>query len=212
MEPSIINRIFWLGQATVKITSGGQTIYFDPYQIKAGDNADFVFITHSHYDHFSLDDLEKVCNENTILIAPHDCKPILENAGYKHLIVTEPGMKQTINGLSFEAVPAYNVVKTNFHPRSNNWVGYIVDVEGTRIYHAGDTERIPEMKSFHCDIALLPMGQTYTMNSVEEAVEAALDTGASMAIPIHFGMYEGTPQDSEKFREMLKDKIEVIIK
>jgi L-ascorbate metabolism protein UlaG (beta-lactamase superfamily) len=90
-------------------------------------------------------------------------------------------------------------------------VGYIVEIDGVKVYHAGDTERIPEMKNIDCDIALLPLGQTYTMNSVEEAAEAALDTGAEVAIPIHYGMYEGTKEDAEKFKELLDGKMKVVI-
>ncbi|MCK4836639.1 MAG: MBL fold metallo-hydrolase, partial [Candidatus Aminicenantes bacterium] len=96
--------------------------------------------------------------------------------------------------------------------KENQWVGYILTIDGIRIYHAGDTERIPEMKNFSCDIALLPLGQTYTMNSVKEAAEAAIDVKAKIAIPIHYGLYEGKTQDAVEFQNILKDKIKVIIK
>ncbi len=102
-----------------------------------------------------------------------------------------------------------SLVAALFHPKHNGWVGYVVTVGGRRIYHAGDTERIPEMKTFSCDIALLPLGQTYTMESVEDAAAAARDVKASMAIPIHFGMYEGTQADAEKFRDLLEGEIDV---
>jgi L-ascorbate metabolism protein UlaG (beta-lactamase superfamily) len=108
-------------------------------------------------------------------------------------------------------VPAYNVVKTNYHPKGNKWVGYILTIDGVKIYHAGDTERIPEMQEFTCDIVMLPLGQTYTMNSVEEAAEATLDVQAKIAIPIHYGMYEGTVEDAKKFQELLKNKVQVVI-
>jgi L-ascorbate metabolism protein UlaG (beta-lactamase superfamily) len=120
-------------------------------------------------------------------------------------------MKTTVGNIQIEAVPAYNIVKTNYHPKEKKYVGYIITVEGVRIYHAGDTERIPEMKEFTCDIVLLPLGQTYTMNTVEEAAEAALDVKAKFAIPIHYGMYEGKMEDAIKFAELLKDKIQVVI-
>jgi L-ascorbate metabolism protein UlaG (beta-lactamase superfamily) len=117
-----------------------------------------------------------------------------------------------IDGILIEAVPAYNIVKTNFHPKANNWVGYILTIDKIRIYHTGDTERIPEMKNMACDIILLPLGQTYTMNSVEEAAEATLDVKAKIAIPIHFGLYEGKAEDAQKFQALLKVKVKVIIK
>jgi L-ascorbate metabolism protein UlaG (beta-lactamase superfamily) len=103
------------------------------------------------------------------------------------------------------------VVKTNYHPKENNWIGYIIDVDGVLVYHAGDTERIPEMRNMIVDIALLPLGQTYTMNSVEEAAEAAIDINPSIAVPIHYGMYEGSVEDALKFKELLAGKVEVVI-
>lgn len=102
--------------------------------------------------------------------------------------------------------------KINYHPKKNKWVGYILTIEDNNVYHAGDTERIPEMKDIVCDIALLPLGQTYTMNSVEDAAEAAIDVKAKIAIPFHYGLYKGTEEDSVKFRKLLKDKVEVVIK
>jgi L-ascorbate metabolism protein UlaG (beta-lactamase superfamily) len=114
-------------------------------------------------------------------------------------------------GIRIETLPAYNIKKTQFHPRSAGHVGYVLTIDGVRIYHAGDTERIPEMKELNCDIALLPLGQTYTMNSVNEAAQAALDTKAKIAIPMHYDMYEGTPQDAERFKKLLEGKVRVEI-
>ncbi|HNV53360.1 MAG TPA: MBL fold metallo-hydrolase, partial [Tenuifilaceae bacterium] len=90
-------------------------------------------------------------------------------------------------------------------------VGYLLNLCNVWLYHTGDTELIPEMKNIKCDIIMLPLGQTYTMNSVEDAVQAVLDTSASVAIPVHYGIYEGSDDDALKFKEMLKDKAEVII-
>jgi L-ascorbate metabolism protein UlaG (beta-lactamase superfamily) len=109
-------------------------------------------------------------------------------------------------------VPVYNVVKTNFHPNQNNWVGYIITVDRVRIYHAGDTERIPEMMTFSRDIAMLPLGQTYTMNSVEDAAKAAIDVKAKTAIPIHYDMYEGAKADAEMFKKLQEGMVTVVIK
>lgn len=208
----MVNNIHWLGQATVKISIPGKTIYIDPYQIKKSDQADIILITHSHSDHLSLDDIAKVSSDQTIFMAPNDCLKQLKNIPAERTIVSEPGLKKQFKDITIEAVPAYNIIKTNFHPKSNRWVGYIITLHGIRIYHAGDTEKIPEMKKFYCDIAMLPLGQTYTMNSVEEAAEAALDVNAGVAIPIHYGLYEGQESDAQKFKELLKNKIKVIIK
>ena len=208
----MVEKIHWLGQATVKINAEDRVIYFDPYQIKKSDKADIILITHSHSDHFSISDISKLTTVNTVFVAPKDCVKDLEKMGKNKIIVLEPGMNTTIKGILIETVPAYNVVKTKFHPKANKWLGYILTINGIKIYHAGDTEKIPEMKDFNCDIAMLPLGQTYTMNSVKEAAEAALDVNAKIAIPIHYGLYEGTDEDAEKFKEILKDKIDVIIK
>jgi L-ascorbate metabolism protein UlaG (beta-lactamase superfamily) len=208
----LIDRIEWLGQAAAKITTGGIKIYIDPYMIKEKDLSNFIFITHSHYDHLSFDDIKKVSNRDTLIYAPYDCIPKLSDAGFTRIRSVAPGDSEDLGEFKFEAVHAYNVKKTSYHPRANKWVGYIFEIEGKRIYHSGDTERIPEMKNIKCDIAMLPLGQTYTMNSVEEAAEAARDVKAKIAIPIHYGLYEGTEEDALKFRELLKDNIEVVIK
>ena len=205
-------KIHWLGQAAVKIVAGGKVIYMDPYQISDKDKADIILISHSHRDHFSTNDISKIRKKNTVFIAPKDCKKNIEDLFKTGVTVLEPGMSTKIGDILIEAVPAYNVIKTHYHPKKNRWVGYILTIDGVRVYHAGDTERIPEMKNFTCDIAMLPLGQTYTMNSVEEATEAAMDVKAKIAIPIHYGMYEGTADDAEKFKKILKDKVKAIIK
>lgn len=206
-----VEKITWYGQAAVCIETGDKLIYIDPYQLPDVDKADFILITHSHGDHLSIEDISMIATEKTLFVCPHDCKEDLEAAGYSHILSVAPGDKINIEGTEILAVPMYNIVKSNFHPKQNKWTGFIVDVDGVKIYHAGDTERIPEMKNLVCDIALLPLGQTYTMNSVEEAAEAAIDTGADIAIPIHYGMYEGTEEDALKFKKLLDGKIEVVI-
>jgi L-ascorbate metabolism protein UlaG (beta-lactamase superfamily) len=207
----MVKNIHWLGQATVKIEAGEKVIYIDPYQIKNKDKADIILVTHGHGDHLSLSDIEKVRSEKTTFVAPQDCAAEIKKKFKNPVVTLKPGQSRNIHNILIEAVPAYNVVKTNFHPKSNQWVGYILLLNGIRIYHAGDTERIPEMKTFTCDIALLPLGQTYTMNSVQEAADAALDVKAKIAIPIHYGLYEGKKEDANQFKKLLKDKIKVLI-
>ncbi len=208
----MVDKIHWLGQAAIKIAAFDQIIYIDPFHIHEKDSADIILITHSHSDHLSPEDISKISSPNTIIIAPEDCLAKIKNIPREKTIISEPGFKKQVRGILIEAVPAYNIIKTNFHPKENQWVGYILTIDGIRIYHAGDTERIPEMKNFSCDIALLPLGQTYTMNSVKEAAEAAIDVKAKIAIPIHYGLYEGKTQDAVEFQNILKDKIKVIIK
>ncbi len=210
---NITDRIHWYGQSAIKIETGELVLWFDPYKIPDGeDKADYIFITHSHFDHLSFEDIEKIVTSKTHFFAPYDCIPKLADAGYKKFTSVEPGTKDEIkNDILVETVPMYNINKTTYHPRGNKWVGYILTIEGLKIYHAGDTERIPEMKEINCDIAFLPLGQTYTMDSVEDAAKAALDTGAKTAIPFHYGLYEGKKEDADRFKELLEGKMDVVI-
>jgi L-ascorbate metabolism protein UlaG (beta-lactamase superfamily) len=208
----MVNNIHWLGQAAVKINAAGKVIYIDPYQLKKADQADIIFITHGHNDHLSLSDIRKIITGESIIVAPADCHVKLQDLDVAEIKTVSPGQSLTLDNIIVSTVPAYNVIKTNFHPKGNKWVGYILTVDGIKIYHAGDTERIPEMKTISCDIAMLPLGQTYTMNSVNEAADAAVDVQAKIAIPIHYGLYEGTAEDAEEFKRLLKDKVDVVIK
>lgn len=209
----MLANVHWLGrQASVKIDAGDKTVYIDPFQIeKESHDADIILITHSHKDHLSPADIAKISNPDTVFIATKSCLERLKKDHKNKIMVSAPGMKTKIGDILITAVPAYNVVKTRFHPKKNNWVGYVLTIDGVRIYHAGDTERIPEMKTFSCDIALLPLGQTYTMNSVEEAAQAARDVKAKIVIPMHYGMYEGTAADAQKFKDLLKGQMRVVI-
>src|SRR6185503_15357673 len=121
-----------------------------------------------------------------------------------------PGTKLTLGGIEVETVPMYNIVKNN-HPRAMNFVGYVLNIGGVRVYHAGDTERFPEMKTFSADVVMLPLGQTFTMNSVEEAVESALDVKARIAIPIHWGNAEGTRADANFFVSQLSGRMQAMV-
>ncbi|MBN3035959.1 MAG: MBL fold metallo-hydrolase [Bacteroidales bacterium] len=208
----ISRRIHWLGQAAVRIDAPDKRIYIDPYMITEEDQADYVLITHPHFDHLSVGDIRKVSGPGTQFIAAEGCRAKLLDAGFVNLMLVNPGDELILNGIIIRAVPAYNLVKTNYHPREKRWVGYLITIGDETIYHAGDTERIPEMKTFTCDVALLPLGQTYTMNSVEEAAEAALDVQARVVIPIHYGLYEGTEEDSHLFARLLQGKAEVLIR
>ena len=196
--------IKWLGQATVRFSYNGKIIYIDPLRLKSSETADLVLITHDHGDHLSPDDIAKIAGPKTQFIVAEVCREKLEQAGYKNIRTVIPGSKITVDGLEITAVPAYNIIKTDFHPKEKKYVGFLLNFGGITVYQTGDTERIPEMKDVRCDIILVPLGQTYTMNSVEEAAEAVLDTKASIAIPIHYALYEGTEEDAVKFGEILK--------
>lgn len=209
---NFLQKVTWWGQACIRIeTDSGKTIYFDPFNLAMADPADYVLLTHSHQDHLNAQALPLVVGEKTKIIAPATIADALVEMKYQAEKLVAPGDELVLADFTVEVVPAYNVEKTRFHPKENNWVGYILTVDGVRIYHAGDTERIPEMKEIDCDIAFLPLGQTYTMNSVEEAAQAAADVKAEIAVPMHYGLYEGTADDAQKFKDLLHDTINVVV-
>jgi L-ascorbate metabolism protein UlaG (beta-lactamase superfamily) len=200
----MIENIHWLGHDTFKIV-GEKVIYTDPFKVKKKDEADIVLITHEHYDHCSPDDLKLVQGPNTVIVTTADCAKKLKGK----IKTVNPGDKITVEGIQIEAVPSYNTNK-QFHPKANGWVGYIFVVKGQRIYIAGDTDYIPEMKNFKVDIALLPVSGTYVMTA-EEAVKAALDLKPKIAVPMHYGSIVGSDADARKFAEGLKGKTEVVL-
>ena len=201
------DKIHWLGHDTFKIM-GSKILFFDPFKIANADQkADIILITHEHFDHCSPEDVKKLIGDNTTIVGPADC---MKDFSAKTKVV-KPGDKIKIGEIEIEVVPAYNINK-DFHPKKNGWVGYIVSMDGFKVYHAGDTDRIPEMKKFHTGIALLPVSGTYVM-SAEEAAEAAMDIKPRLAaIPMHYGSIVGQASDAERFKKILSGKVDVVIK
>lgn len=196
--------IKWLGHASFKIT-GEKVIYIDPWRLEGkNEEADIILITHDHYDHCSLLDIEKLKRKQTTVVAPPDAAQKITG----DVRVVRPGDKLTVKGIRIEAYPAHNLGK-DFHPKVNGWVGYIININGKRIYHAGDTDLIPEMDGIKADVALLPVGGTYTMNA-KEAAQAANRINPKLAIPMHFGSIVGSSKDAEEFRSLCQVPVEIL--
>ena len=188
-------------------------VYIDPFQISSSDKADIILITHPHYDHCSIEDVRKVVNADTVIIAPSECKAKIDNGKfhYKEFKSISPGVSFAIYGCSIRAIPAYNVGK-HFHERHFNWVGYVLSIGGKTVYHAGDTDFIHEMAGLKVGIALLPVGGTYTMTAREAAQAVAL-VKPKIAIPMHYGSIIGSKDDAEIFlRTVAHSKVQILEK
>ena len=200
----MVKNIHWLGHDSFRI-AGPVTIYVDPWQLPAGSpQADLILVTHDHYDHCSPKDVTRISKADTVIVT-------IAAAAKKFkgdVRVVKPGDSLTVKGIPIEVVPAYNVNK-KFHPRDAGHVGFIFTVEGQRIYHAGDTDFIPEMKDFKVDIALLPVSGTYVMTA-DEAASAAKAINPQVAIPMHYGEIVGSRADAERFQELYEGEVTIL--
>ena len=200
-------------QSSIKITDGENHIYIDPLGIKEEFcDADYILITHDHYDHFSPEDIKKVACENTVLIVPEKMKAkALKEINFINKIESiSPNQNKKINNLYIETIPAYNIIKP-FHLKIFGWVGYILEIGGKRIYIAGDTDKTKEAEAVHCDIAMVPIGGTYTMNA-KKAAELINIIQPEVAIPTHYGSIVGNKNDGELFKENVKTPVKVELK
>ena len=187
--------------------AGSKVIYTDPFKTVKEDPADIVLLSHEHFDHLSLEDLNKVCTPETTIVASTSCKEGLAKVKANEKRFLEPGMKHSVGEVTIEAVPAYNVNKFRepgkpFHPKEMKGLGFVFEMDGTRVYYAGDTDFIPEMKSIQCDIALLPVSGSYVM-TVEEAAKAAQTINPKIAVPMHYAAIVGTDDDAKKFKSLV---------
>ena len=200
-----------LYHSSIKIKDN-KIIYIDPFKIdKDYNDADIVFITHDHFDHYSEEDIDKVINENTTIIIPEELlTKILRKGINKNAVITvESNKEYMVQGIKFETIPAYNTNKT-FHPKENGWVGYIITLDDIRYYIAGDTDITEENRKVKCDVAFVPVGGTYTMN-YSEAAELVNIIKPKIAVPIHYGSIVGTKQDATNFIKLLHSSIKGII-
>ena len=207
----MLENIEFLYHSSIRINKE-KIIYIDPFKINKNYNdADIIFITHDHYDHYSEEDIDKVINENTTIIIPDELLTELLRKGInKNAIITvEPNKNYMVQGIKFETISAYNTNKT-FHPKENGWVGYIIIINGIRYYIAGDTDITEENKQVKCDVAFVPVGGTYTMD-FKEAASLINEIKPKIAIPIHYGSIVGTEQEAIDFIRLLHPEIKGII-
>lgn len=199
-----------LTHSSIKIT-GGSTIYVDPFRIAdAANDADIILITHDHFDHFSPEDIAKVIKSDTYLVVPGKMQKKAAEISCRELITVEPGEKKQLGSIAIETIPAYNPLKP-FHPKGKGWVGYVIETGGVRIYVAGDTDITKENKEVSCDVALVPIGGTYTMDA-KKAAELVNTIRPGTAIPTHYGSVAGSKSDEEVFRANVDPSVLVEIK
>lgn len=193
---NLLAKLTWTGQAGIRIKSG-IVVHIDPYRVAKPEKADLILITHSHQDHYSPGDIDKIKKADTVLVVPKD----LEKCGLTaDVTAIEPGQVIEAKGIRIGAMAAYNTSKPH-HPQANKWVGYVLEINGATLYHAGDTDFLPEMKELKgVDIALLPVGGIYTMDPAE-AAEAAKAIQAGITIPLH----NLAPANLEQFKSLYPD-------
>lgn len=198
---------------SIKIT-GSKTIYIDPFRLeKDYHDADYIFSTHTHYDHFSEDDIEKILKEDTVIITPDSSRELACDLtkDRERVKIVEPANEYELPGVKFSTTYAFNK-ETLYHTKNENWVGYIIELDGVKYYIAGDTDNIKELKDVECDVAFLPVGGKYTMGYAE-AAGLANTIKAKIVVPTHYGCIVGTMEDAEKFAKLVREKeVRILIK
>ena len=205
MEMTGAATLQWLGHASFCIRHEEVAIYIDPWKLtEAPHDASLVLVSHNHYDHYSAEDIAKVTGDGTELVGPAD---VVKEEGDGRIL--RPGSTVVAGVVKVVGVPAYNVEK-EFHPKANEWLGFVIEVGAQRIYYAGDTDLTDEMKTLaHIDVALLPVGGTYTMDAAEAAASAS-EVGAKRAIPYHWGDIVGGRADADRFAKLCACPVTVL--
>jgi len=208
-------KISWLGHDGFKIKNS-KTIYIDPYAMQAGEKADIILITHEHFDHCSPGVIKKIVTSNTTIVTTALVKRQLSGTKVREIRAVKPREKILVDDISVETVPAYNLNKFRspgepFHGRQEEMLGFIVTINGVRVYHAGDTDSILEMEGLNVDIACLPVSGTYVMTA-EEAAEAARRIKPKIAIPMHYGSIVGDERDAQRFKKLADCEVQILSK
>ena len=204
----MLDNVICLGHNSIKFLKEGKIIYIDPYKIDNNCNdADIIFITHSHYDHFSKEDILKLKKESTKIVITEDLYDEVLCLEFEEddVLIVSPNNVYCFNEINFSTVPSYNVNK-NFHPRGNNWVGYIINLENVSYYIVGDSDITDESKLVKCDVLFVPIGGTYTTDYNEAAMLANI-INPKVVVPVHYGVIVGDKEDSLKFKSLVDSSI-----
>lgn len=210
-KENIMNGITLNYQSSIRMEKEGKIIYFDPFKIDKNKNdADYIFITHSHYDHYSIEDIKKVMKDTTKFVVTSDLESKISSLGVSsnNIMVANPNETKTLDDLTFDIIPAYNINK-DYHKRTYNWVGYNLTIDNTSYYIVGDSDVTDEFKNVKCDVIFVPVGGTYTMSD-SEAADAINKMNVKIAVPIHYGEV-GSRNNAENFVNQLNENIEGII-
>lgn len=210
-------KIHWYGHDTFVLEKGIK-ICIDPYRLTKALDADLILISHNHFDHLSMDDLKKFNMKNTIILTANECKEQLSNSDAKQMLTLLPGEEKTVSGVKIKAVSAYNIDKINpdtkkpFHPKEDNKIGFVVTIEGTTIYHTGDSDFISEMIDLRPDVLLVPVSGTYVMTA-KEAAKAVEKIKPKVAIPMHYGSIVGSEADAKEFKNLVRScEVQILTK
>jgi L-ascorbate metabolism protein UlaG (beta-lactamase superfamily) len=201
-------KIKWYGHDTFTLENEIR-ICIDPYRLSKSVQADLILVSHDHFDHCSPDDLKRVSSEKTSIVAAKECLGKIGSIKCKEKFGIVPGEEKTVNGIRIRAINAYNINKINpdtkrpFHPKEDNKVGFLIDINGTKIYHTGDSDLIPEMNDLQPDVLLVPVSGTYVMTA-KEAAQAVTKIKPKIAIPMHYGTIIGSEDDAKEFGQLAK--------
>ncbi|HET7236826.1 MAG TPA: MBL fold metallo-hydrolase [Actinomycetota bacterium] len=194
----MLERITWFRQAAIRYAGEGLTLYIDPWGTTPDDPpADLILLTHAHYDHVQPREIQRLSGPGTKIVAPRDVARELSG----DVTPVAPGQSHEVAGVRFETVPAYNIAeeRLDMHPKTNNWVGYVIELDGRRYYHGGDTDALPELEGLRTDVAMVPIGGTYTMD-YREAAGLVKAMEPKLAVPIHFGFVVCSPSHGALFK------------
>lgn len=210
-------KIKWLGHDSFSLV-GNVTIMVDPFKMAKKEKADLVLISHNHFDHLSVGDIKNISTKDTSIVAAKECIEMIKGFDFKEKIGISPGEEKTVKGIKIKSIPAYNITKINpdtkkpFHPKEDNKVGFLFELNGTTIYHTGDTDLIPEMSDLKPDIALVPVSGTYVMTA-QEAAKAVEKIKPKIAIPMHYGVIVGSEKDAHEFKQLVKScEVQILTK